>query len=86
MWKSAEHARDAAEAMGITSGRLKALGLIDEIVLEPLGGAHRNVEVIAASLKAALLTQLKALNSFSDAERAERRYKRLRAYGSSKAA
>ena len=86
LWKSAEHARDAAEAMGITSGRLKALGLIDEIVPEPLGGAHRNTEVIAATLKAALLKQLKTLGGYSDAERAERRYKRLRGYGSSKAA
>ena len=86
MWKSAAHARDAAEAMGITSGRLKALGLIDEIVPEPLGGAHRNTELIAATLKTALLKQLKVLGGYSDAERAERRYKRLRGYGSSKAA
>jgi len=86
LWKSAEHARDAAEAMGITSVRLKALGLIDEVVAEPLGGAHRNVELIAKNLKAALLRQLKMLGGYSDAERAERRYQRLRSYGSSKAA
>jgi len=86
LWKSAEHARDAAEAMGITSGRLKALGLIDEIVAEPLGGAHRNTELIAATLKTALLKQLKTLGGYSDAERAERRYQRLRGYGSNIAA
>jgi acetyl-CoA carboxylase carboxyl transferase subunit alpha len=86
LWKSADRARDAAEAMGMTSDRLKALGLIDAIVPEPLGGAHRNTEAIAATLKSNLLTQLKTLCAMSDSERAERRYKRLRAYGASKAA
>jgi acetyl-CoA carboxylase carboxyl transferase subunit alpha len=86
LWKSAEHARDAAEAMGITSARLKALGLIDEIVPEPPGGAHRDVAAVAATLKAALLVQLKSLGALSDAQRAERRYKRLRGYGAVKAA
>ncbi len=86
LWKSAEHAREAAEAMGITSARLKALGLIDEIVPEPLGGAHRDVAAVAATLKAALLVQLKKLGALSDADRAERRYTRLRGYGSAKVA
>jgi acetyl-CoA carboxylase carboxyl transferase subunit alpha len=86
LWKSAEHAREAAEAMGITSERLKSLGLIDEIVPEPLGGAHRNVEATAKTLKAHLLAQLNLLNALTDEARAERRYARLRGYGAAKAA
>ena len=86
LWKSADRARDAAEAMGMTSARLKSLGLIDGIVTEPLGGAHRDVGTTAQSLKAALVKQLDEICALSDVDRAERRYKRLRAYGASKAA
>ena len=86
LWKSADRARDAAEAMGMTSARLKSLGLIDGIVTEPLGGAHRDVGTTAQSLKAALVKQLDEICALSDIDRAERRYKRLRAYGASKAA
>jgi acetyl-CoA carboxylase carboxyl transferase subunit alpha len=81
LWKSAERAKDAAEAMGVTSSRLKALGLIDEIVPEPLGGAHRALEEMAATLKQHLLAQLTRLQAQDGAERMEARYKRLRSYG-----
>jgi acetyl-CoA carboxylase carboxyl transferase subunit alpha len=86
LWKSAERANEAAEAMGITSSRLKKLGLIDEIVAEPLGGAHRDFEATAATLKKAILAQLTMLNGLDDQARLDRRYKRLRSYGASKAA
>lgn len=86
LWKSADRARDAAEAMGMTSARLKSLGLIDAIVTEPLGGAHRDVGTTAQSLKAALIKQLDEISTLSNADRSERRYQRLRAYGASKAA
>jgi acetyl-CoA carboxylase carboxyl transferase subunit alpha len=86
LWKSAERANDAAEAMGITSSRLKQLGLIDEIVPEPLGGAHRNFEASAAALKKSLLAQLAVLNGMGEQARLDRRYQRLRSYGASKAA
>lgn len=86
LWKSADRARDAAEAMGMTSARLKSLGLIDTIVTEPLGGAHRDVGTTAQSLKAALIKQLDEIAALNNADRLERRYQRLRAYGASKAA
>jgi acetyl-CoA carboxylase carboxyl transferase subunit alpha len=86
LWKSAERANEAAEAMGITSSRLKKLGLIDEIVAEPLGGAHRDFEATAATLKKAILAQLAMLNGLDDQARLDRRYQRLRSYGASKAA
>ncbi len=86
LWKNADRARDAAEAMGITSARLKSLNLIDEIVPEPLGGAHRNTEAIAASLKAAIQKNLQDLQKLSTEQLLERRYQRLRSYGRAKAA
>ncbi len=61
LWKSAEMAEKAAEAMGMTSSRLLELGLIDEIVNEPLGGAHRDVEAISETLKGVLVTTLQQL-------------------------
>ena len=67
LWKSADKAPLAAEAMGIIAPRLKELKLIDSIVPEPLGGAHRNPEAMAASLKAQLLADL------ADLDRAQRR-------------
>jgi len=63
LWKSAEKASDAAEALGITAQRLKELELIDEIVQEPLGGVHRNAEATAADIKQALLANLDALDT-----------------------
>lgn len=81
LWKSADKAPIAAEAMGIIAPRLKELELIDSIVPEPLGGAHRDVETIAASLKAQLLSDLAELDVFSTEELVDRRYQRLMNYG-----
>ena len=81
LWKSASKASDAAEAMGITAVRLRELGLIDEIVNEPLGGAHRDVDAMAAAFKQALLTTLDVLDRTPPGERLERRYQRLMQYG-----
>ncbi|MGV7959846.1 acetyl-CoA carboxylase carboxyl transferase subunit alpha [Photorhabdus tasmaniensis] len=81
LWKSAEKAPLAAEAMGITAPRLKELELIDTVISEPLGGAHRNYEAISASLKAQLLADLAALDHFSPEELVSRRYQRLMQYG-----
>ncbi len=74
LWKSAEKAADAAEALGITSRRLKELKLIDEIIQEPLGGVHRNVDATAADIKLALLANLDALDALdTDTLLAQRR-------------
>lgn len=81
LWKSAEKAEDAATAMGITSDRLKELGLIDQIVNEPLGGAHRDVDNIANNLKSALLENLEVLESVSLDKLLDNRYERLMQYG-----
>ena len=81
LWKSADKASQAAEAMAITSKQLKELGLIDDIVSEPLGGAHRNIDSIAENLKATLLTHLADLKKTSAEHLLERRYKRLMSYG-----
>ena len=71
----------AAEAMGIIAPRLKELKLIDSIIPEPLGGAHRNPEVMAASLKAQLLADLADLDVLSKDDLKNRRYQRLMSYG-----
>ncbi len=81
LWKSAEKAADAAMAMGITSGRLKELGLVDEIVKEPLGGAHRDMALMARNLKSALLDNLDALENIDPDTLLENRYERLMQYG-----
>jgi len=81
LWKSAEHAAEAAEAMGLTAQRLNELGLVDRIIPEPLGGAHRDPAAAAASLREALLEGLDKLQSMSRDERLERRRQRLRGYG-----
>lgn len=73
LWKSAEKAPLAAEAMGVTAPRIKELGLIDEIINEPLGGAHRSHEQIAQGVKAALLRDLAKLDKLSVAELLDRR-------------
>ncbi len=81
LWKSAERAPDAAETMGITAQRLKTLGLIDKIVPEPLGGAHRDHAAMAQSLKKSLQDALKQLNTMSTDELLATRYERLMSYG-----
>ncbi|VAY02207.1 Acetyl-coenzyme A carboxylase carboxyl transferase subunit alpha [Arsenophonus endosymbiont of Aleurodicus dispersus] len=77
LWKSADKAPLAAEAMGITASRLKSLNLIDNIVEEPLGGAHRNYEQIAHNLKQRILKDLSDIDLFSPEELRNRRYQRL---------
>ena len=81
LWKSADKAPLAAEAMGITSARLKEFGLIDEIVPEPLGGAHRDVPAVARNLRHALKTNLDRLEAVETSELLDNRYKRLMSYG-----
>ena len=81
LWKSAEKASTAAEVMGLTAARLKELGLIDNIVPEPLGGAHRNYQEMARNLKQCLVEELNELDTFDKDGLLERRYERLMSYG-----
>ena len=81
LWKSAEKAPQAAEAMGVSAGKIKELGLINQIVNEPLGGAHRDYDGMAANLKATLKQQLAQLCSLSTEELLAQRYKRLMSFG-----
>lgn len=81
LWKTAERASDAAEALGITAHRLKALGLVDKIVNEPVGGAHRDPKAMAASLKRGLNDALRQVIDLKPKELLQRRYERLQAYG-----
>ena len=84
LWKSAEKASEAAEIMGITATRLKTLGLIDKIVNEPIGGAHRDPVAMGQNLKKALQDALKQLSIMSTNELLEARFARLMAYGRTK--
>jgi len=81
LWKKSEKAADAAEAMGITAERLKELKLVDNLIAEPLGGAHRKPEEMAARIKAQLLVELDALEALPAEQLLERRYDRLMAFG-----
>ena len=81
LWKSAEKASTAAEVMGLTAERLLQLKLIDNIVPEPLGGAHRNYEEMAQNLKTRLIEDLDYLSRFDKDNLLERRYQRLLSYG-----
>lgn len=81
LWKTAAKAPEAAEAMGLTAERLKTLGFVDELVKEPLGGAHRDVEVMTDNLRKALQRQLKKLRVMDEGVLLERRYERLMGYG-----
>ncbi|MFQ1896333.1 acetyl-CoA carboxylase carboxyl transferase subunit alpha [Aeromonas veronii] len=81
LWKSAEKASVAAEAMGITAQRLKELKLIDHVIDEPLGGAHRDVEKMAKNLKARIKQDLDALRPLDTEQLLEQRYQRLLGYG-----
>lgn len=81
LWKSADKASTAAEVMGLTAPRLKELELIDNIVAEPLGGAHRNFDEMAANLKQRLLFDLADLDMLDQEALLDRRYQRLMNYG-----
>jgi acetyl-CoA carboxylase carboxyl transferase subunit alpha len=81
LWKSPDKIKDAAEALGMTAPRLLELGLVDKMVREPLGGAHRNPRSMAIRLKAVLLNQLDQLQAMPVTDLLEQRYKRLRGYG-----
>jgi acetyl-CoA carboxylase carboxyl transferase subunit alpha len=81
LWKSADKKELAAEAMGITADRLARLGLVDEVLPEPLGGAHRDPQAMAEDLRAALLRHLDSLESQNTAELLAARHARLRAQG-----
>ena len=81
LWKTAERAADAAEQLGITAHRLKALGLVDKIVNEPVGGAHRDTKQMAAFLKRALNDAFRQVSDLPVKELMQRRYDRLQSYG-----
>lgn len=81
LWKTAEKASSAAEMMAMTSTKLKELGLVDERILEPLGGAHRDINQMASSIKQAIVQKLDMVESFSEEEMLEKRYERYMSYG-----
>ena len=81
LWKTAEKAETAAEALGITAARLKGLGLVDRVVTEPLGGAHRDPAAAAAALRRALLDSLREVADLSTEALLQRRHERLQSYG-----
>ena len=86
LWRSADKAKDAAEQLGLTAKRLKDLGLVDKVIREPIGGAHRNPMQMAKRLKAVLLNELDALDGLPLDQLVQRRYERLRGYGAYEAA
>jgi len=81
LYKSVDKAADAAEAMGITSDRLLELGLVDRVIEEPLGGAHRDPEAMAVSMRQALQEELSVLSNMSSEDLLDNRLIKLRAYG-----
>jgi acetyl-CoA carboxylase carboxyl transferase subunit alpha len=81
IWKTSSKASEAAEAMGVTSSVLQDLGIVDETILEPIGGAHRDIEAMAVNLKISLIKQLDELDAIPIDELIENRYQRLMSYG-----
>ena len=81
LWKDAANAEEAATALGITSGRLKKLGLVDEIIPEPLGGAHKEPDEVAGRIADCIEKQLDELDELDPGELLDKRYQRLLAYG-----
>ena len=81
LWKTAEKAPEAAEAMGITAERLKGLGIVDKVISEPLGGAHRDPAAMAEGLRNELLEQLDTLATLDSSELLARRYEKLMSFG-----
>ncbi|GAB1596306.1 acetyl-CoA carboxylase carboxyltransferase subunit alpha [Lysobacter claricitrinus] len=86
LWKSADKAKDAAEQLGLTARRLHSLGLVDKVIREPTGGAHRNPRQMGTRLKNVLINELDALSGLPAEALLERRYQRLRGYGAYEAA
>jgi len=81
LWKSAEKAADAAEAMGVTTRELSKLGLVDEVISEPLGGAHRNYDAVAEAIKSGILSSLDYYADRDPEELIDQRYQRLMSFG-----
>ena len=81
MWKDATKASDAADALGITADKLSKLGLIDRIISEPLGGAHRDFDGVAVSIREALESSLRELRALNTDQLLEKRYQRLMGFG-----
>ena len=81
LWRSADKAPEAAEAMGLTAGRLHELGIVDQVIKEPLGGAHRDHDQAADAVRKALETQLESLRAMEMDALIDRRYERLMSYG-----
>ena len=84
LWKDASKASDAAASLGITAEKLKDLGLVDEIIPEPLGGAHRDMDKIAQSLKESLISNLEVIDSISIDKLLDQRYEKLMSVGAFK--
>lgn len=83
IWKTSEKAYLAAEAMGVTSSKLEELGIVDATISEPLGGAHRDIDQISASIKKHILQELEKLKTLDTDELLDKRYERLMSYGNS---
>ena len=81
IWKTTERAPDAAEAMGVTSSTLQELGIVDDTIEEPLGGAHRDMDLMAERIKSHVVEQLQTLCAMSLDELLSKRYERLMSYG-----
>ena len=81
LWKTAEKAPEAAEQLGLTAQRLKTLGLIDKIVAEPVGGAHRDYDAMMANMRKALTESLKTFQGMKVDALLQRRHERLMSYG-----
>lgn len=82
IWRSSEKAADAAEAMKVSSSELKKINIVDEIIQEPLGGAHRDYDLMSENIKGSLIRNLSILNKLSIEDLLERRYKRILSIGS----
>ena len=82
IWRTAEKAPDAADAMKVSSSELKKINIVDEIISEPLGGAHRDYDLISQSIKDSIVSSLSKLSSLSSDDLVKRRYERLLAIGS----
>lgn len=81
IWKTSEKAPQAAEAMGVTSDNLEQLGIVDETIPEPLGGAHRDIDTMSENLKQHLIGQLEELQKLPTEQLLEQRYQRVMSYG-----